>query len=419
MRKPSICGESSSTASKRHAKTSQDESPLPSTTSSLAHHASSTSIPKIPLDLIAHLILPFVADRATWNSVYCASKDLCLAAKKMTPPWPNKAFNNFENGAVSHIAFPPFGFFFRVAFSPLGSHLAFCRNSDQHVVRVWDRWGKETILVGHTGETCCLEYSSDGEYLASGSEIGSIQLWRTESFHAASSQILGERSTRRLEHTDTVLSGGRQTRIMTLSFSRTDSNLLASGASSGEVKVWNVKEQACIHAFNPDCGIVCSLFFAGGADISCTVVACNGYIIRLWRAEGSSDFASETIGEGVRDRSVLSPSGSFLANSMATSTVNASTLSLYELETMTKTQSVTIPDFMASCFALSLDSKQLVVGDYTGKIRLFQTDDFFSSQRDIIRSSKICDRLSSVAFDPTGRVLAYGCRDGTLELRTL
>jgi hypothetical protein len=99
MSKRSIRGESSSTAHKRRGTVPRDEDPLPSASASasLARQVSSSSIPKIPLDLIADLILPFVADRATWNNVCCASKDLCLAGKKMTPPWPVKAFNNLGN----------------------------------------------------------------------------------------------------------------------------------------------------------------------------------------------------------------------------------------------------------------------------------------------------------------------------------
>jgi WD40 repeat protein len=184
--------------------------------------------------------------------------------------------------------------------------------------------------------------------------------------------------------------------------------------------LWNVKEQACIHAFNPRRGMICSLFLAGGTGISCIAVANFGSIIRLWKAEGSSDFASE-INDGhiTPGGSVLgaafSTSESFLATASYSSIEMASTLDLYELETMTKTQSVVMPGVNATCFALSPDSRQLFVGDYyTGSIRLVQTDDF-SIQRDLDTRGE----LENVAFDPTGRVLAYGCRDGTLELRAL
>jgi hypothetical protein len=96
--------------------------------------------------------------------------------------------------------------------------------------------------------------------------------------------------------------------------------------------------------------------------------------------------------------------------------MNESTLALYDLETMTKTQSVVMPGFLATHIAVSLDSKQLVVGDHKGT-RLLQTDDL-SIQRDLDPIGEAMSP-SSVAFDPTCRVLVIGCRDGRLELRSL
>jgi WD40 repeat protein len=189
----------------------------------------------------------------------------------------------------------------------------------------------------------------------------------------------------------------------------------------GEIKVWKVKEQACIHSFRPGRGAIRCLFFAGGADTACVALADYGSIIRLRRAEGSSDFASETIGEadleGYSPRAVFSTSGSFLATSVGSMTGNARKVALYELETITKTQSVVMPGFTATCFGLSPDSKQLVVGDYTGRIRLLQAEDL-NIQRDIDTKGEVMS-ISSVAFGPTCRVLAFGCRDGRLELRSL
>ena len=420
MSKRADGGDLSSAAHKRHTSaTLEEEDPLPSATSSSLAKASSSSIPKIPLDLIADLIFPFVADRTTWNSVYCASKELHLAGKKMTPPWPDTIFN-FGQQAVRN-----------VAFSPSGSQLSFCINALQPIVHVWDRWGNEALLAGRTdyrfclnvsSDGLCLEYSSDGKYLASGSlEDGSIRLWHTESIHATSSKISREIPTRAPEQADIVLVGIRYDFISMLSFSRTDSNLLASeGSRNGEIKLWNIKDRACIHAFSSHYGAIHSLFFAGGADSTCIAVANVGSVIRFWRGEGSSDFASETIGDaagighGSTDRPVFSPSGSLLATTSV-----GSTLSLYELETMTKTQSIIMPGFNAACFALSPDSKELVVGNRRGKIRLVQTDDF-SIQRDLTtQGGSFCMAARSIAFDPSCRVLACGDLHGTLELRSL
>jgi WD40 repeat protein len=427
MSQRSARGDSSSAAHKRHATAPQDEGPLPSASASasasLAHQVSSSSISKIPLDLIADLIIPFVADRATWNSLHCASKELCLAGKKMIPPWPNTAF---KLGSTSVL---------RVTFSPSGSHLAFAttfsmtevHNGESHaVIHLWDRWGKETLLVGYTGCIFCLEYSLDGEYLASGCEDGSIRIWHSGPFHTTSSMTPKERSSQTRAQVDKILLSSGHI-VKKLSFSRTNSTLLASaGGSNGSIKVWNIKDQACIHSFDTGGGRIRSLFFAGGADSACVAVANAGSVIRLSRAEGSSDFATEIIGEaagqgGSIPTAVLSSCGSFLVTCTGSMTEYKSTLALYELETMTKTQSVVIPDFSAaSCFAVvSPNSKQLVVGDNMGRIRLFQTDDF-SIQRDInTRRGSSSKDVWSLAFDPTCRVLAFGYRDGTVELRTL
>jgi hypothetical protein len=193
MSKRTFHGESSSKAHKRQAAAPIDEeNPLPSASVSLAQQASSLSIPTIPLHLIAGLILPFIADRVTWNSVYSASIDLRLEAKKMTPPWPNKAFNVGSDVHVRH-----------VAFSPSGSQLAFCINNMRiYAIHVWDRWGNETLLGGHTGYIHCMEYSLDWEYLASGSQDGSIRIWPAESFHTTASQTYSERPTRTPQQAD-------------------------------------------------------------------------------------------------------------------------------------------------------------------------------------------------------------------------
>jgi WD40 repeat protein len=90
---------------------------------------------------------------------------------------------------------------------------------------------------------------------------------------------------------------------------------------------------------------------------------------------------------------------------------------LYELETMTKTQSVLMPEFIATCVAVSPDSKQLVYGSYDGRIQVFQTDDF-NIQRDMDTTGEE-EAVRSVAFDATSRGVAFSSDDGRLELRRL
>jgi hypothetical protein len=92
---------------------------------------------------------------------------------------------------------------------------------------------------------------------------------------------------------------------------------------------------------------------------------------------------------------------------------------MYELDTMTKTQSVVVPGFIATCVAVSPDSKQLVYGGDNGRIRLLQTDDFSIQRALEVSATRVLPAAKSVAFDPTCRFLAIGCQDGGIELRTL
>jgi WD40 repeat protein len=434
MSERSIGNESSTTAHKRHARaTLHDEGPPPA---SPLGHSSSASITKIQMSLdihlIAGLILPFVPDRVTWNNVCCASKELYRAGKNLTPPWPNTTIKVYSTTHHDVRA---------VAFSPSGSHLAFGTN--QGSVRVWDRWGKETILQGDTGPISCLGYSSDGRCLASGtSQCGSIRLWHTESFHTTSTKTYSDTPTARplVHQADISILLGNHSSVAALAFSRTDSNLLASGGWNGEIKLWNVKEQACIHSYQAlrSSDIIPTLNFSRGDRSVCNAVVLSGSMIRLWRAEGSSEFTSAVIDipgavrrQGLPGGTVVcpafSPCGSFLTIAYSTPSRDrsgiATKIDLYEVGTMIKSQSVVIPDFASVCSVVSQDSKQLVLGGTRGRSRLFQTDDL-SIQRDLNTrrggpQPTSYEPVWCVAFDPTCRVLAFGCRDGRVVLRSL
>jgi WD40 repeat protein len=218
----------------------------------------------------------------------------------------------------------------------------------------------------------------DGTYLASGAQ-DSIRLWHIESFRTTSSKTSKERHSQAPAQAHKILrSPDHYTGdfVVALSFSRTDSNLLASaGLLSGEIKLWNVKDQACIHTFHTRPGIaIKSLFFAGGDNSSCDAVTEAGSFDRRlwrWRAEDSSNFTrSETILDtpshepelgGQRDvynvgAAAFSSCRSFvLTTDISFSRVeDETTIALFEPETRIKHQSIVISaGFDVSCFDLS------------------------------------------------------------------
>jgi WD40 repeat protein len=289
-------GESSSAAFKRQATSApapapaplDNEDPLRPASSSQEHDAS--SVPSMLPNLIAALILPFVQDRPTWNSVCCANKELREAGKRMRPPWPNTKLN-VGGGAVCG-----------VAFSPCKSFLA-CSVAAQPLVHVWDlHHGQHTRLEGHTGVVTCLQYSFDGKYLASGSSDRLIRLWRTITSESAAHSSLSDESRNRgasrgtLQAQSCIILLGHRSAISALAFSPTNSNLLASGCLVGEIKLWDVTNQVCIHTFYPRLSTITAIFFSPGDNIQCHVVTGYGAMIRIVR-NNRMGFASTILEE--------------------------------------------------------------------------------------------------------------------------
>jgi WD40 repeat protein len=414
-------GESSSAARKRQATSApDDEDPL--VPSSTPEHDASSVPSMLPINLIAALVLSCVQDRSTWNSVCLSNKELSEAGKRMRPPWPNATLN-VGGGHVLDVS--------AVTFSPCKSFLA-CSMELHAVIRVWDRYGEQTRLEGHTGGLTCLQYSLDGKYLASGSCDTTIRLWHVASeskaAHSSSSDESRRRGTSRgtpQAQSDIILRGHRSD-ITALAFSPTDSNLLASGCRRGEIKLWDVINQVCVHAFPHRWGIE-TIFFSAGDNIQCYVVTRRGRMIRIVRNE-SMEFAATIIEElslGEYPLTAFSPCGTCLAACSYMGSGSKWELALFDLRTMAKTQSVVISDHRhISDIAMSPDGKKLAITNNSGGTRLIECHDLtIQKYVDTIHEPRADEATVlwhwPVAFDPTSRLYAVGRLGGRVELRTL
>jgi WD40 repeat protein len=416
-------GESSSAARKRQATSAPaplDEDPLQPASSSEEHDAS--SVPSMPpINLIAALILPFVQDRPTWNSVCCANKELRKAGKRMRPPWPN---TRLDVGGTFVLA---------VAFSPCNSFLVCSVATQTDVVHVWDRHhGQHTRLEGHTDGVTCLQYSLDGRYLASGSNDKSIRLWRIISESAAyssSSDVSRNRGASRgtLQAQSCIILLGHRSAISALAFSPTNSNLLASGSLVGEIKLWDVINQVCIHAFHPQPSIINAIFFSPGDNIQCYVVTHHGSMIRIVR-NNRMELAATILEEpslGKFPLCAFSPSGTYFAAISDTRIGNKQELALFDLRPMAKTQSVFLSCDFASRLAgiaMSPDGKKLATTNRIGETRLIECHDITIQKCvDTIEKQRPGEAFGPhpVAFDPTSRFIAVGRLDGRTEIRPI
>ena len=161
--------------------------------------------PDIPINIISDLILAFVQDRRSWNSVCSANKELYEAGIRMTPPWPEAAI--LYLGPTNRTG--------SVKFSPCGSFLACGGSSPPFSLSICDRRGRLTHLTGHTSSISHLSFSNDGNYLASADNYKSIRIWPTNSTTGLSQQ------------SDKTLLG-HQNFIECLDFAPDDSNIFVS-----------------------------------------------------------------------------------------------------------------------------------------------------------------------------------------------
>jgi WD40 repeat protein len=364
--------------------------------------------PAIPTNIISDLILPFVQDRGTWNSVCSATKELYEASMGMTPPWPETKFNLGQSVRS-------------LKFSPSGSFLACGSRTAPYRVSICDRRGRITRLTGHTSCVSHLSFSKDGKYLASaGDEDRSIRIWPTNSTG------LPEQSGKSLR--------GHLCAIACFDFAPDDSNILVSVSSSGsgdvtgaDIKVWNVETEVCTRHINHGSRYIRirSMFFpAGDKDYKCIFVTSAGLLIRTcW--DGLSDtIASDIVNmpglDGVLN-SAFSPCGSLLAASSHDVEDDVTGyVTLYDMKAMRVVQRVALDSAPGSSngLAFSPNGKTMVCDCGHAEILVLQVKNL-QIQRRLRNDSTVHNLGSAIAFDPGGQFVASAGCDNYVRLWTL
>ena len=177
--------------------------------------------------------------------------------------------NDGVNEAVGALAFSPDG---RYVVAGFGTHFVLPTQRTSVPIKVFDVTTRRLVRVleGHVGHCVSLEFSGNGELLASGSYDGTARIWSTHTWKAL--HVLNNPDP---------LNGEGHRRIADVAFSP-DGRLLALGSREGSVILWDYAadthqllsgHSTAVHAvaFSPDGRTLAS----GSADRT----------LRLWNVE--------------------------------------------------------------------------------------------------------------------------------------
>jgi len=294
------------------------------------------------------------------------------------------------------------GFVRSMTFSSDGKYLA--SGSQDKTIHLWklgEKEGEPQRIEGHTGEVKSVVFSADSQFLASASSDKTIRLWKISEGKAEFVQQLQG-------HTGAVTS---------VAFSP-KASYLASGSEDKTVHLWKIGEAKAelvqqlqghdgpIHSvtFSPDGQILAS---AGGIRDKTTV--------RLWKLEEEKAELFQTLDQGHTSsitHITFSPDGQVLASAGGYD----KTVRLWKLENGKAEPLQTLEGHVGFVTSVSFRDNQNLVssGGYDHSVRLWNFQEGKTMRAQNVEGHT--GIVTSVAWSPDGHVLASGSEDQTVRL---
>ncbi|MCY6490851.1 AAA-like domain-containing protein [Leptolyngbya sp. GGD] len=242
-------------------------------------------------------------------------------------------------------------------------------------------------LEGHANGILELNFSPNGQIIASASEDGTAKLWEAQT----------GKLIRTLEHAD---------RLWSVHFS-SDGKLLASASRDGIVKLWNVETGELVKTVKTEQDNVRSVRFSPDGQMLAT--SSSDKLIKLWRVSDGQLLRSLSGHTGWVTSINFSPDGTSLASASADRTVR-----LWNVQTgKARLQLPGHPDVVRAVH-FSPDGQQLVSASQGGSVRLWKVADG-SLIKEIDNSSSVWN----VRFSPDGKSIVTADSDGAIKQRNL
>ncbi|MEH2178473.1 metallophosphoesterase [Nostoc sp.] len=301
-----------------------------------------------------------------------------------------------------------------VAFSPNSQMIA--SGSEDGTIRLWKRnldQSYKTLSIDQIKQVWTISFSLDGETLASGSsdknpsgidEHHNIRLWNIES--GKFSKILGP------------YKNGHKNQLRSVAFCTHPEHLLISGADDHAIKVWDVKTGKCQKTIQGYTNRIWSVAFSPDAKL--LVSGSEDNKIRLWNIqEGEWDRQSPITFSKHTDwvwSVVFSPTGNRVASASEDNTIRLWRLQNDKWQEEAKDNLKKEHTDRVRTLAFSPDGKKLASGGNDRRIILWDVE----TGKVIKDLDESCNghtnRVLSLSFSPNQTLIASSSRDKTIRL---
>ncbi len=279
-----------------------------------------------------------------------------------------------------------------VAFSSDGQWLA--SGSNDKAVKLWSVSSTRSLVhtyAGHESWVTSVAFSVDGQWLASGSDDNTVKLWL----------VSGAQS---LIHTYT----GHENGVTSVAFS-SDDQWLASGSNDKTVKLWSVSStRSLVHTYAGHESWVTSVAFS--SDGQWLASGSSDNTVKLWLVSGAQSLVHTYTGhEDVVTSVAFSGDGQWLASGSSDNTVKLWNV----LDARSLVHTYAGHEDGVTSVVFSGDDQWLTSGSWDNTVRLWYVSGVRSFTHPYAGHQ---DKLNSLAFSVDGRWLASGSDDNTVKL---
>jgi WD40 repeat protein len=236
-----------------------------------------------------------------------------------------------------------------------------------------------SVLSGHNSEIWSVEFSPDGNWLASGSVDSTIKVWNKE-------------------NGTLVFNLKQPSGVTNLSYSP-DGNYLATAAYDSKVRLWKLPEGRLVNEFSGHKGTVWSVSFSPDGK---TLASCGeDATIKLWDIE-SSQLTGTLKGHTRNIWDVkFSPDGSKIASGSYDKTVK-----IWNAKNGQLIQTLAAHSEAIVSLAFSHNGQTLASTSDDRSIKLWSTVDWH-----LIKNLVVPEHIQAVDFSPDDKMLVTGGRD--------